>query len=171
MTENNDYGLPEERLESKLKDKAPLYSRAEAVAEANRCIYCEDAPCVAKCPTSIDIPGFIHKIATDNVRGSARTIFESKVFAAFNAAFAAFLIAYGAANFTSDAAEAFVAMWRDQSALACVSSCDLAVLSIAMYGALAEDMRRRGCYDGAKAAAFCAVPVLGPCVYLSLIHI
>ena len=57
-------------------------------------------------------------------------------------------------------------MWREQSALACVSSCDLAVLSIAMYGAVAEDMRRRGCHDGVKAAAFCAVPVLGPCVYL-----
>ena len=105
-------------------------------------------------------------VARSSLGWATRTIFESKVFAGFNAAFAAFLITYAAANFTSDAAEAFVAMWRDQSALACVSSCDLAVLSIAMYGALAEDMRRRGCYDGAKAAAFCAVPVLGPCVYL-----
>ncbi|MFK7989062.1 MAG: FAD-dependent oxidoreductase [Sandaracinaceae bacterium] len=71
--------LPEDRLENALKDKAPLYTRAEAVTEANRCIYCSDAPCVEACPTDIDIPTFIHKIATDNVRGSARTIFESNL--------------------------------------------------------------------------------------------
>lgn len=104
--------------------------------------------------------------ARSSLGWATRTIFESKIFAGANAAFAAFLIAYGAANFTSDVADGFVAMWREQSALACVSSCDLAVLSIAMYGAVAEDMRRRGCHDGVKAAAFCAVPVLGPCVYL-----
>jgi glutamate synthase (NADPH/NADH) small chain len=49
------------------------------VAEANRCIYCVDAPCIKKCPTSIDIPTFIRKIATDNVKGAARTIFESNL--------------------------------------------------------------------------------------------
>ncbi|MCB9595481.1 MAG: FAD-dependent oxidoreductase [Sandaracinaceae bacterium] len=71
--------LPEGRLETQLKDKAPLYTRGEAMTEANRCIYCADAPCVQACPTSIDIPTFIHKIATDNVKGSARTIFESNL--------------------------------------------------------------------------------------------
>ena len=74
-----DYPLPTERLETELHDKKPLYTHAEAVAEANRCIYCSDAPCIAKCPTGIDIPTFIHKIATDNVRGSARTIFEENL--------------------------------------------------------------------------------------------
>ncbi|RLB46889.1 MAG: glutamate synthase [Deltaproteobacteria bacterium] len=78
----SDYSLPDGRLEEQLGDKAPLYSRAEAVAEANRCIYCVDAPCIAKCPTSIDIPTFIHKIATDNVRGAARTIFEENLLGA-----------------------------------------------------------------------------------------
>ncbi len=71
--------LPEGRLETRLLDKAPLYSRAEAVTEANRCIYCSDAPCVEACPTDIDIPTFIHKVATDNVRGAARTIFTSNL--------------------------------------------------------------------------------------------
>lgn len=75
----SDYPLPEERLETRLADKKPLYTHAEAVAEANRCIYCADAPCIKKCPTSIDIPTFIHKIATDNVKGAARTIFESNL--------------------------------------------------------------------------------------------
>ena len=42
--------------------------------EATRCLFCYDAPCVAACPTGIDVPGFIHAIATDNLDGSARTI-------------------------------------------------------------------------------------------------
>lgn len=71
--------LPEGRLESRLEDGKPLYSHAEAIAEANRCLYCADAPCVQACPTGIDIPTFIHKIASDNVKGAARTIFADNL--------------------------------------------------------------------------------------------
>ena len=39
--------------------------------EANRCLYCYDAPCIKACPTSIDIPTFIKKIASGNLKGSA----------------------------------------------------------------------------------------------------
>jgi glutamate synthase (NADPH/NADH) small chain len=46
----------------------------EALIEANRCLTCYDAPCIAACPTGIDIPAFIKKIATGNMLGSARTI-------------------------------------------------------------------------------------------------
>jgi glutamate synthase (NADPH/NADH) small chain len=46
----------------------------EALIEANRCLSCYDAPCIAACPTGIDIPAFIKKIATGNLLGSARTI-------------------------------------------------------------------------------------------------
>ncbi|WP_407541357.1 NAD(P)-dependent oxidoreductase [Deinococcus radiomollis] len=49
----------------------------EAAAEAYRCLYCYDAPCMHACPTHIDIPTFIRKISTGNLRGSARTILES----------------------------------------------------------------------------------------------
>lgn len=66
--------LPSGRLEERFEDKKPLFDEAEAVVEANRCIYCVDAPCVKACPTAIDIPTFIHKIATGNVKGAARTI-------------------------------------------------------------------------------------------------
>ncbi len=66
--------LPEGRLEERFKDKKPLYSEAEAIAEANRCLYCVDAPCIKACPTSIDIPTFIRKIGTGNVKGAAKTI-------------------------------------------------------------------------------------------------
>jgi glutamate synthase (NADPH/NADH) small chain len=71
--------LPPERLELALTDKKPLYSDAEAKAEAERCLYCADAPCIKACPTEIDIPTFIKKIASGNVRGSAKTIFDQNI--------------------------------------------------------------------------------------------
>ena len=73
------HGLPAERLEQRFPDAKPTYAPGEAVAEANRCLYCHDAPCVQSCPTGIDIPGFIRKISTDNVRGSARTILSANL--------------------------------------------------------------------------------------------
>ncbi|MGN7477949.1 NAD(P)-dependent oxidoreductase [Solibacillus silvestris] len=48
-----------------------------ATVEANRCLYCYDAPCIQACPTSINIPSFIKKIASNNMKGSARVIMES----------------------------------------------------------------------------------------------
>ena len=66
--------LAGKRLEATLPDAKPVYTPGEAVAEANRCLYCHDAPCVTACPTGIDIPGFIRRIGTGNVRGSAHTI-------------------------------------------------------------------------------------------------
>jgi dihydropyrimidine dehydrogenase (NAD+) subunit PreT len=72
-------GLSTDRLENDLVDKKPLYADAEARAEAERCLYCVDAPCIKACPTEIDIPTFIKKIATGNVRGSAKTIFEQNL--------------------------------------------------------------------------------------------
>ena len=71
--------LAKERAELALPDKKPTLTPAEAKAEAERCLYCADAPCIKACPTSIDIPTFIKKIASDNVRGSAKTIFEQNL--------------------------------------------------------------------------------------------
>ena len=58
-------------------DAAPRMTRSQAVLEAERCLYCYHAPCVTACPTEIDIPSFIRRIADDNLRGAARTILES----------------------------------------------------------------------------------------------
>ena len=71
--------LPAERSESIFTDFKPAYTANQAKVEANRCLYCHDAPCITACPTGIDIPTFIRKIATDNVKGSAKTIFSSNV--------------------------------------------------------------------------------------------
>lgn len=58
-------------------DASPRLTRSQALLEAERCLYCFDAPCATACPTSIDVPSFIKRIADDNLRGSARTILES----------------------------------------------------------------------------------------------
>jgi len=71
--------LPNNRLEERFEDKKPPYNEAEAIAEANRCLYCVDAPCIKACPTEIDIPTFIRKIATGNVKGAARTILSQNL--------------------------------------------------------------------------------------------
>jgi glutamate synthase (NADPH/NADH) small chain len=73
------WALPPGRAEEGFEDKKPLYTEAEAVAEANRCLYCSDAPCIQACPTSIDIPNFIRKIGTGNVKGAARTILSANL--------------------------------------------------------------------------------------------
>ncbi len=71
--------LPDNRSETAFADyKLPL-AREQAIVEANRCLFCTDAPCIKACPTRIDIPQFIRKISTDNVKGSARTIFEANI--------------------------------------------------------------------------------------------
>lgn len=49
-------------------------TREAALAEAERCLFCDEAPCTAACPTHVDVPGFIRQVATDNLTGSARTI-------------------------------------------------------------------------------------------------
>ena len=58
-------------------DAHPPLTRAQALIEAERCYYCHDAPCATACPTGIDIPSFIHRIAQDNNRGAARAILEA----------------------------------------------------------------------------------------------
>lgn len=58
-----------------LAEQLPPLSAHAAAVEADRCLYCYDAPCTHACPTHIDIPRFIKKIASNNLRGSANTIF------------------------------------------------------------------------------------------------
>jgi dihydropyrimidine dehydrogenase (NAD+) subunit PreT len=66
-----------EDLGKNFDEVIPPYSEQEAMTEAGRCLFCYDAPCIRACPTHIDIPSFIKKIATSNLRGSARVILAS----------------------------------------------------------------------------------------------
>ncbi|MEO7801042.1 MAG: NAD(P)-dependent oxidoreductase [Ginsengibacter sp.] len=73
--------LTGEKYEKNFSDIHPPYANKEAaVQEANRCLFCYDAPCVKQCPTSINIPKFIKQITTDNIKGSATTIFNANIF-------------------------------------------------------------------------------------------
>jgi dihydropyrimidine dehydrogenase (NAD+) subunit PreT len=65
-----------------LDELLPPLTRNEAAIESARCLMCFDAPCTHACPTHIDIPKFIKKIGTGNLRGSARTILESNLLGA-----------------------------------------------------------------------------------------
>ena len=69
--------LTNEEYENNFAELHPPLTKNSAVAEANRCLYCYDSPCMKACPTHIDISAFIKKIATDNLLGSAKTIFKS----------------------------------------------------------------------------------------------
>src|ERR1700684_4256356 len=60
-------------------DLHPPLEKTAAVTEANRCLFCFDAPCMGACPTHIDVPRFIKKIASDNLLGSALTILDSNI--------------------------------------------------------------------------------------------
>ncbi len=69
--------LSPQQLERNFAEVVLPYTTGEAAAEALRCLYCYDAPCIRACPTHIDIPTFIRKITTDNRRGAARVILDA----------------------------------------------------------------------------------------------
>ena len=71
-----------EEIAERFPDLHPPFEAQAAIAESNRCLNCFDAPCMAACPTHIDVPRFIGKIARDNLRGSALTILDANVLGA-----------------------------------------------------------------------------------------
>ncbi len=56
-----------------------MTTTAAALVEAHRCLMCWDAPCTRACPTAIDVPGFIKRIANGDDLGAARVILEANV--------------------------------------------------------------------------------------------
>jgi glutamate synthase (NADPH/NADH) small chain len=71
--------LSPEQYERNFSENPPAMTSRQAAIEAARCLYCFDAPCIAACPTQIDVPTFIKKISSDNLRGSARVILEANI--------------------------------------------------------------------------------------------
>lgn len=75
--------LTAEQYEQNFSDIHPPFETQDAaLVEANRCLFCYDAPCTKSCPTTIDVPKFIKQITTDNIKGSAHTIFSSNIMGA-----------------------------------------------------------------------------------------
>ena len=74
--------LPLAQIEENFAELALPYTAAQALGEASRCLFCYDAPCIAACPTGIDVPSFIKKITTGNLTGSARTILTANILGA-----------------------------------------------------------------------------------------
>jgi dihydropyrimidine dehydrogenase (NAD+) subunit PreT len=75
--------LTAEQYEQNFSDiHPPFETHNAALVEANRCLFCYDAPCTKSCPTSINIPKFIKQITTENIKGSAHTIFQSNIMGA-----------------------------------------------------------------------------------------
>ena len=75
--------LNEDEYKKNFRDiHPPFETHNAALVEANRCLFCYDAPCTKSCPTSIDVPKFIKQITTENIKGSAHTIFASNIMGA-----------------------------------------------------------------------------------------
>src|SRR5690242_9456046 len=74
--------LSAQQLADSFAEIAPRYSEQQALVESARCLFCFDAPCISACPTGIDIPAFIKKIASRNVAGAARVILTANILGA-----------------------------------------------------------------------------------------
>jgi glutamate synthase (NADPH/NADH) small chain len=74
--------VPNPEIAERFEDLHPPFAPQAATVEANRCLNCFDAPCTAACPTHIDVPRFIKKIASGNLRGSAATILDANILGA-----------------------------------------------------------------------------------------
>ena len=60
-------------------DVSPPLDRQQALLAAQRCFYCYNAPCIVACPTGINIPSFIKRISTDNLKGAATDILSANI--------------------------------------------------------------------------------------------
>lgn len=70
------------QIRERFGELKPALTAQAATIEADRCLNCFDAPCTAACPTHIDVPGFIKRIASGNLRGSARKILDANILGA-----------------------------------------------------------------------------------------
>ncbi|GAB2827429.1 NAD(P)-dependent oxidoreductase [Ferruginibacter profundus] len=82
MAITNNKLSPQQYAENFSDIHPPFETHNAALVEANRCLFCYDAPCIKSCPTGINVPKFIKQITSDNIKGSAHTIFLSNIMGA-----------------------------------------------------------------------------------------
>jgi len=79
-TENDDWLQPKYRGEFTVRDFNAFntmkkgFDFSQAVAEADRCLLCHDAPCSKGCPADTKPGEFIRKLQLKNITGAIRTI-------------------------------------------------------------------------------------------------
>jgi glutamate synthase (NADPH/NADH) small chain len=83
--------IPQERTRAREQDPRErarnfaevtcAFTVEEALRESERCLFCPDPACVEGCPVSIDIPGFIQKIAEKDFRGAYDVITDANLLA------------------------------------------------------------------------------------------
>ncbi|PQO22469.1 dihydropyrimidine dehydrogenase [Rhodobacteraceae bacterium WD3A24] len=71
--------LAPQAIAENFADIAPDFDPHEAAVAADRCYFCYDAPCVAACPTEIDIPLFIRQIQTGQPEAAGQTILDQNI--------------------------------------------------------------------------------------------
>jgi glutamate synthase (NADPH/NADH) small chain len=83
--------IPQERTRAREQDPREraknfaevtcAFTVEDALRESERCLFCPDPACVAGCPVSIDIPGFIRKIEAKDFRGAYDVITDANLLA------------------------------------------------------------------------------------------
>ncbi|MGD8471191.1 MAG: NAD(P)-dependent oxidoreductase [Desulfobacteraceae bacterium] len=63
----------------KFKEMSKGFDLVQAIAEADRCLLCHDAPCSQGCPADTRPADFIRKLRFKNVTGAIRTIKENNI--------------------------------------------------------------------------------------------
>src|SRR5579864_2061019 len=71
--------LSKEAYVSGFCDKKQPLDLLTATIESSRCYFCYDAPCIQACPTEINIPQFIRRISTGNIKGAATEILAANI--------------------------------------------------------------------------------------------
>jgi glutamate synthase (NADPH) small chain len=74
--------MPEQKPEERIHNvnEVPCgFTEEMAIAEAERCLQCKNAPCVKGCPVSVNIPVFIRLITEGDFRGAVTAIKETNV--------------------------------------------------------------------------------------------
>ena len=64
---------------NKFKEMSKGFDLTQAIAEADRCLLCHDAPCSQGCPADTRPADFIRKLRFKNVTGAIRTIKENNI--------------------------------------------------------------------------------------------